>query len=113
LFHHGILLDRNTEVPQGFPRGIFRPAKKTDLGIAHLRFSGSFFFIIGPDKMILGADVKGLIKARSTPALLLIDLFLFAWRGLLDGLLNRLDVVIMPICHLLPLDGIVLPQIIQ
>jgi hypothetical protein len=74
---------------------------------------GCFFFIAGPDKMLLGADVKGLIKARPTPALLPINLFLFAWRSLLDDHLDLPGVVFMPICHLLPLDGIVLPQIIK
>jgi hypothetical protein len=73
---------------------------------------GCLFFIIGPDKMPLGADVKGLIRARPTSALLQIDLFLFAWRGLLD-LLDLLGVVIIPVCHLFPLDGMILPQLIK
>jgi hypothetical protein len=72
---------------------------------------GCLFFIVVSDKMLLGDDVKGLIRARPTSALLLIDLFLFAWRGLLD-LLDLLGVVFMPVCHLFPLDGMVLPQTI-
>jgi hypothetical protein len=73
---------------------------------------GYLFFIIGPDKILLGADVKGLIRARPTSALLLMDLFLFAWRGLLE-FLDLLGVVFIPICHLLPLDGMVLLQLIN
>jgi hypothetical protein len=39
------------------------PVRKTDTGIAHLRFMGRLFFSVGPEKMLLGAGVEGLIKA--------------------------------------------------
>jgi len=42
-------------------------AKKADTEIAHLPFMGGLFFLVGPEKMLLGADVKGLTKARFTP----------------------------------------------
>jgi hypothetical protein len=39
------------------------PVNTTDTGITPLRFMGRLFFSVGPEKMLLGAGVEGLIKA--------------------------------------------------
>jgi hypothetical protein len=50
-------------------------------------FSVNFQFDVevGPENHLLGADLKGLIEACPIPALILIHLFLFALRALLDA----------------------------
>jgi hypothetical protein len=63
LFRHGILVARDTGVSWGISRLAATPVKETETGTAYLRSMGRLLFIVGPEKHLLGADVKRSIKA--------------------------------------------------